>query len=107
MIRIRGVAYHAMVLHSAMSGTTVLLARHGQTVWHEPDPATHHFPGGTILVIAHGTLIRLLLCTVLGMPLRDYRRRMPRVDSVALTELPTLRTGRSGSSPTMRRSPAE
>jgi len=75
------------------------------------DPATHHFPGGeppaeaagrvtaavndlvaadpggTILVVAHGTLIRLLLCTLLGVPLRDYRRRLPRVDSVALTEL--------------------
>ena len=75
------------------------------------DPATHHFPGGeppadgarrvtaavrdlvaadpggTILVVAHGTLIRLLLCTLLGVPLRDYRRRFPRVDSVALTEL--------------------
>lgn len=75
------------------------------------DPATHHFPGGeppvdgarrvtgavrdlveadpggTILVVAHGTLIRLLLCTLLGIPLRDYRRRFPRVDSVALTEL--------------------
>ncbi|HEY8474895.1 MAG TPA: histidine phosphatase family protein [Natronosporangium sp.] len=75
------------------------------------DPATHHFPGGeppvdgarrvsaavrelvdtdpggTILVIFHGTLLRLLLCTLLGIPLRDYRRRFPRVDSVALTEL--------------------
>jgi probable phosphoglycerate mutase len=75
------------------------------------DPARHHFPGGeppseaaqrvtaavhdlvaadpggTILVVAHGTLIRLLLCTLLGVPLRDYRRRLPRVDSVALTEL--------------------
>lgn len=75
------------------------------------DPALHHFPGGeppvdgahritaairdlvaadpggTILVVGHGTLIRLLLCTLLGIPLRDYRRRFPRVDSVALTEL--------------------
>jgi 2,3-bisphosphoglycerate-dependent phosphoglycerate mutase len=44
-------------------------------------------PGGTILVVAHGTLIRLLLCTLFGIPLSDYRRRFPRVDSVALTEL--------------------
>jgi 2,3-bisphosphoglycerate-dependent phosphoglycerate mutase len=75
------------------------------------DPASHHFPGGeppadgalrvtaavrdlvaadpggAILVVAHGTLIRLLLCTLLGIPLPDYRRRFPRVDSVALTEL--------------------
>jgi broad specificity phosphatase PhoE len=75
------------------------------------DPATHHFPdgeppadaagrvtaavgdlvaadpGGAILILAHGTLIRLLLCTLLGIPLGDYRRRFPRVDPVALTEL--------------------
>jgi probable phosphoglycerate mutase len=75
------------------------------------DPAAHHFPGGeppakaarrvsaaiedlvaadpggTVLVIFHGTLLRLLLCATLGIPLGDYRRRFPRVDSVALTEL--------------------
>jgi probable phosphoglycerate mutase len=27
------------------------------------------------LVVAHGTLIRILLCVALGMPVRDYRRR--------------------------------
>ena len=35
----------------------------------------------------HRRQLRLLLCTLLGIPLRDYRRRFPRVDSVALTEL--------------------
>ncbi|WP_326822036.1 histidine phosphatase family protein [Streptosporangium sp. NBC_01639] len=34
-------------------------------------------PGGRILVVAHSTLIRLLVCEVLGVPLGDYRRRLP------------------------------
>jgi probable phosphoglycerate mutase len=44
-------------------------------------------PGGTILVVAHGTLIRLVLCAMLGIPLGDYRRKLPRVDPTATTEL--------------------
>jgi probable phosphoglycerate mutase len=28
-----------------------------------------------VLVVAHGTLIRILLCVALGIPVRDYRRR--------------------------------
>lgn len=28
-----------------------------------------------VLVVAHGTLIRVLLCVALGIPVRDYRRR--------------------------------
>ncbi|GAA5178553.1 hypothetical protein GCM10023322_05990 [Rugosimonospora acidiphila] len=40
-----------------------------------------------ILVIAHSTIIRLHLCAVLGLPLRDYRRRLPRLDPVAATAL--------------------
>ncbi|HEY8472685.1 MAG TPA: histidine phosphatase family protein [Natronosporangium sp.] len=75
------------------------------------DPVAHHFPGGeppaeavaraeaalrdlvaadpagTVLVVAHSTLIRLLVCATLGVPLRDYRRRLPRLDPVAVTRL--------------------
>lgn len=75
------------------------------------DPATHHFPegeapsdavrrsfaglldlvaadpGGRILVVAHSTLIRLLVCEVLGVPLRDYRRRLPALAPSATTAL--------------------
>ena len=78
------------------------------------DPAAHPFPGaeppadaagraltalgelaaqdpdGTVLVVAHSTLIRLLTCTVLGIPLGEYRRRLPTYDPVART---TLRFG--------------
>jgi probable phosphoglycerate mutase len=69
------------------------------------DPATHHFPEGErpaeaveralaaltelaagqekVLVVAHNTLIRLLTCAVLGIPLAEYRRRLPELDPAA------------------------
>jgi probable phosphoglycerate mutase len=77
----------------------------------EEDPARHGFPGGeplhtgaervlgiladvhrshtgrTVLVVAHNTLLRLGLCRMLGIPLRDYRRRLPRLVSTAVSEV--------------------
>jgi broad specificity phosphatase PhoE len=74
----------------------------------ELDPVDHHFPGGEdpaaaadrvyevfqqigkehasqkVLVVAHNTLIRLLTCRVLGLPLRDYRRLLPALGPAAL-----------------------
>ena len=44
-------------------------------------------PGETVLVVAHNTLLRLGLCAVLGVPLGDYRRRLPRVVNAAITEV--------------------
>ncbi|ARF58699.1 histidine phosphatase family protein [Streptomyces gilvosporeus] len=44
-------------------------------------------PSGRILVVAHSTLLRLLLCHLLGIPLADYRRVFPRLDNGALTEI--------------------
>lgn len=44
-------------------------------------------PGGRILVVAHNTLMRLVICTILGVPLREYRRRLPRIDPAASTTL--------------------
>ena len=43
--------------------------------------------GETVLVVAHNTLLRLGLCAVLGVPLGDYRRRLPRVVNAAITEV--------------------
>jgi probable phosphoglycerate mutase len=87
----------------------------------EADPATHHFPGGEppaaavaraldaltalaathpggrVLVVAHNTLIRLVTCAVLGVPLAEYRRRLPVLDPVATT---TLRFPVAGADPT-------
>ncbi|TMR07468.1 histidine phosphatase family protein [Actinomadura soli] len=55
------------------------------------DIAARH-PGGRVLVVAHSTAIRLVLCGLLGIPLRDYRRRFPTLGNCALTEI-RLRDG--------------
>jgi broad specificity phosphatase PhoE len=82
----------------------------------ERDPAAHHLPGGEspqhaldraldclqeiarrnggarVIVVIHTTLIRLLICHLLALPLKDYRRRLPTVSYATLTEL-RLRDG--------------
>ena len=80
------------------------------------DPATHFLPGGEppaeavhrartvlneigdqagpqarVLVVAHNTLIRLLLCDLLGIPLARYRDLFPRLNNTALTEIELTR----------------
>ena len=45
------------------------------------------YPDGRVLVVAHTTAIRLALCQLLGVPLRDYRRVFPFVRNCALTEI--------------------
>ncbi|MFD0822989.1 histidine phosphatase family protein, partial [Micromonospora zhanjiangensis] len=44
-------------------------------------------PGGRLLVVAHNTLIRLVSCAVLGIPLSEYRRRLPAFDPAATVTL--------------------
>lgn len=44
-------------------------------------------PRGRVLVVGHGTLMRLLLCDLLGLPLGSYRRRFPFVRNCGVTEL--------------------
>jgi len=44
-------------------------------------------PAGRVMVVVHTTLIRLLVCHLLGIALGDYRRRLPIIDHGALTEL--------------------
>ncbi|MFI6578729.1 histidine phosphatase family protein [Nocardiopsis sp. NPDC050513] len=51
------------------------------------DDIVDRYPEGRVLVIAHSTLIRLVLCHVLGVPLREYRRLLPTVRNTALTTL--------------------
>lgn len=77
----------------------------------ERDPVGHHLPGGEdpaaaavrgiaclehieaahpdqrVLVVAHGTLMRLMLCSLLGMTLSDYRRLLPVVRNGELCEI--------------------
>ncbi|MCX4511120.1 histidine phosphatase family protein [Streptomyces sp. NBC_01619] len=44
-------------------------------------------PRGRILLVAHSTLVRVLLCHLVGIPLADYRRVFPRLDNGARTEI--------------------
>ncbi|MFE5815568.1 histidine phosphatase family protein [Streptomyces sp. NPDC056479] len=44
-------------------------------------------PGGRVLVVAHNTLFRLVLCTLLSIPAGEYRRVFPRLRNAAITEL--------------------
>jgi probable phosphoglycerate mutase len=77
----------------------------------ELDPVGWHFPGGEdpvaaadrvheafhqivrehegqkVLVVAHNTLIRLLVCRVLGLDLKEYRRLLPALGPAALVRL--------------------
>lgn len=52
-------------------------------------------PGQKILVVAHNTLIRVVLCSLLRIPLKDYRRRFPKMANAAVTEV-RLRVDGSG-----------
>ncbi|MCT2591538.1 histidine phosphatase family protein [Streptomyces sp. N2-109] len=82
----------------------------------QTDPVTHHLPKGEnpleagdryrafltdlqadhsegrVLVVGHTTAIRLVLCRMLGLPLREYRRIFPFLVNCALNEL-VLRDG--------------
>ena len=44
-------------------------------------------PGERVLAVAHSTLLRLLLCDLLGLDPARYREIFPRFDNVALTEV--------------------
>ncbi|MEW1720433.1 histidine phosphatase family protein [Streptomyces sp. NPDC093109] len=44
-------------------------------------------PGGRVLVVAHNTLLRLVLCRLLSIPASEYRRVLPRMVNCAVTEL--------------------
>ena len=48
---------------------------------------TERHPGETVLVVAHNTLLRLALCSVLDLPISRYRQLFPRLDNAAITEL--------------------
>lgn len=50
-------------------------------------------PQGRVLVVGHQTLLRLLLCDVVGLPLDAYRRVFPRLDNVARS---VVRVGAGG-----------
>ncbi|MFJ5293262.1 histidine phosphatase family protein [Streptomyces sp. NPDC088348] len=43
--------------------------------------------GATVLVVAHNTLLRMALCSMLGIPVGRYRLVFPRLDNAAVTEI--------------------
>ncbi|TGB13440.1 histidine phosphatase family protein [Streptomyces sp. MZ04] len=44
-------------------------------------------PHGRVLLVAHSTLVRVLLCHLIRIPLADYRRVFPQLLNGALTEI--------------------
>jgi len=48
---------------------------------------TEAYPQGKVLIVAHSTLIRLIVCAVLGVPLGEYRRKLPGLSPASRTEL--------------------
>ncbi|MEU7281157.1 histidine phosphatase family protein [Streptomyces sp. NPDC045431] len=51
------------------------------------EEAARELPDGRVLVVAHSTLVRLVLCKLLGIPLARYRQVFPALENGALTEL--------------------
>ena len=51
------------------------------------DPVAAAHPGERVLVVAHNTLLRLVLCTLLSIPAGEYRRVFPRLRNAAISEL--------------------
>lgn len=45
------------------------------------------YPGQTLLVVAHNTLLRLSLCRLLGLEVSRYRTLFPRLDNGCLSEI--------------------
>mgnify|MGYP001102222619 FL=1 len=43
--------------------------------------------GGRVLVVAHNTLFRLVLCRLLSIPLAEYRRVFPQLKNAAVSEI--------------------
>ena len=53
---------------------------------------TKEHPDERVLVVAHTTAIRLALCQLIGIPLREYRRVFPAIRNCSLTEI-SIRDG--------------
>ena len=51
------------------------------------DEIARAYPDGRVLVVCHSTLIRLMICSLLGVPLTEYRRVLPLVRNGYLNEI--------------------
>jgi len=78
--------------HPLPGGEDPVVAAHRFTECLQEIAAKH--PDGRVLVVAHSSAIRLALCHLIGVPLKEYRRLFPAVGNCALTEL-RVRDGRT------------
>ncbi|TFD86614.1 histidine phosphatase family protein [Cryobacterium serini] len=69
-------------LPGAESGTDAV-----ERSWGALERIVSQYPGGTVLVVMHSTLMRLILCRALGIPLDRYRTDFPAVLNVGITTL--------------------
>ncbi|MFC3997453.1 histidine phosphatase family protein [Nocardiopsis sediminis] len=79
------------VAHAFPDGEDPRAAAARAAAWVQETALAHD--GGRVLAIAHNTLLRLLVCHVMGAPLRGYRRVLPKLDSTGLVR---LRAGEAG-----------
>lgn len=63
--------------------------------WGALEKIVARHPDGTILVVMHSTLLRLILCRSFGIPLDNYRATFPSVLNVAITTLSWNANGRA------------
>jgi L-rhamnose isomerase/sugar isomerase len=56
-----------------------------ERAWGALERIVAQHPTGTVLVVMHSTLMRLILCRTLGMPLDRYRTALPAVLNVSIT----------------------
>ena len=64
-----------------------------QRAWSALEEISVRHQGDTVLVVMHSTLMRLLLCRVLGVPLDNYRDTLPSVQNAAITSI-TINEGK-------------
>jgi len=76
---------HDPVTHHLPGGEDPVFAvERGMAALHEIAAAS---PAGRSLVVMHNTLIRLMLCSLLGIPLSRYRSVFPQLANGTLTEI--------------------
>jgi len=60
---------------------------HPRAAVHRMQAAIREVPDARVLVVTHNTVLRLLVCHWLGIPLAQYRRLLPRAEHCAITEV--------------------
>jgi probable phosphoglycerate mutase len=66
-----------------------------ERAWGALEKIVTRHPDGTILVVMHSTLLRLILCRSFGIPLDNYRTTFPSVLNVGITTVSWNANGRA------------